>query len=108
MINTTELAQLNAEQLADLLLKEDITEEDKEIISQEIVKNIGIKVAALTLLTTTRYLKMENILKAIIEEDGELYKLELKKISDVTPEKGERQHDKDISQSISVTVEVFK
>jgi len=102
------VAQLTPDELADLLTKDDISDEDKELIAVEVAKAIGIKVASLTLLTTTRYLKMQKGMKAIIEEDGEIYKVELKKITDITPEKGIRQYDKDISQSLTVTVENFE
>lgn len=101
-------SQLTATELADLIVNDNTSDAEKEQITIEMIKHIGLKVGALTLLTVTRYLKMTNVMKAIIEEDGELYKLELKKIADVTPDKGIRKHDSDISQSMSITVEEFE
>jgi len=108
MSETKNFAQMTAAELAELIVNDNTSDAEKEKITEEMIKHIGLKVGGLTLLTVTRYLKMTKVMKAIIEEDGEMYKLELKKIADVTPEKGIRKHDEDISQTMSITVEEFE
>lgn len=101
-------AQMTPEELSELLTQDSLSDEDREIISTEVIKSVGIKVAALTVLTTSRYLSMKKVIKAVIEEDGEIYKLELKKIGDTSPEKGTRPVDRDVSQSVAITIEEFE
>ena len=99
---------MTPDDLIAVLSKEELSQEDKVAISVEMVKNIGINVAMTNLLTTTRYTHLKKKMKCVIEEDGEMYVFEMKKIADSTPEKGDRDHDRDISKSITISIDSYE
>lgn len=108
--NVTDMnfADMSPEELVKVLENSELTDEQRQQISVEMIKNIGIKVAITNLLTTTRYVGMTKRIKCVVEEDGEMYMFELKKIADTFPEKGLREHDKDISKTINVTIDTYE
>lgn len=99
---------MTPDEMIEVLSKEELTQQDKMDISTEMTKNIGINVAMTNLLTTTRYTHLKKRMKCVIEEDGEMYVFEMKKIADSNPEKGDRDHDRDISKSITITIDTYE